>query len=235
MSEIVLPKETVREAHGDTERTFTHPAFAQISASRVSHSGYGAVLYGSDFRHNHYVIITLHESELHRGLSRDWHFPRKELFRVAVSEAQWATFVSTLNMGSGVPSTLLRMKGEGEVPRIPPRIEEDAARLDFAETTRRAASRVADTIKALDSEIGAALSKTKRAALLSHLERLKRDLDDSMPFITKSFDEHVEGTVEKAKIEVSAYVTATVQRAGLAALSGNDAILQVPGAQSDEG
>ena len=60
-------------------------------------------LYDSDFRHNHYMTITIRASELHRDLNRDWHFGRNELIEVALTESQWATFVSAPNMGSGLP------------------------------------------------------------------------------------------------------------------------------------
>ncbi|KKL96942.1 hypothetical protein LCGC14_1839510, partial [marine sediment metagenome] len=78
-----------------------HPAYAQIGAMRVSGS-HGAYLYGSDFRHQHYIMIQIHDSVLHRSLSGDRAHSGKRLIEVALSEAQWATFVSSLNQGSGV-------------------------------------------------------------------------------------------------------------------------------------
>src|SRR3546814_2680674 len=55
---------------GDEERTTTtHPAFAQISASRVTGL---ANLYGSDFAHQSYVRIRVNPSEMHRSLANDW-------------------------------------------------------------------------------------------------------------------------------------------------------------------
>jgi hypothetical protein len=91
---------------GMDEMTTTHPAFGQIGASRVS----GHIqLYDSDFHHNAYMTISIRRSELHRSLNRDWHYGRDELIEVALSEAQWATFVSAPNIGSGcrAPSSTL--------------------------------------------------------------------------------------------------------------------------------
>lgn len=96
-----------------------HPAYAQIGASRVSGQTF---LYGSDFAHQHYITISIQASELHRGLSRDWPVARQEYIEVALSEAQWATFVSTLNVGQGVQCTLNHKDGKG-IPQIASRMD----------------------------------------------------------------------------------------------------------------
>ena len=116
MMEIEQPiTKTVKGASGDPRTVTTHPAFAQIAASRVS--GHTA-LYDSDFRHNAYMTIKIRTSELHRNLHHDWHFDREEIIEVALSEVQWATFVSAPNMGSGVPCTLQRLNGK-QIPQLP--------------------------------------------------------------------------------------------------------------------
>ena len=91
-----------------TETVESHPAYAQISASRVSGQ---TNLYGSDFSHQNYVTISIHASELHRSLSRDWAFSRREYIEVAMSESQWAAFVSSMNVGCGIQCTLSHLEG----------------------------------------------------------------------------------------------------------------------------
>src|SRR5687767_12050919 len=101
--EYEKPTTTKRVGRTDRGTTESHPAYGQISASRVS----GSInLYGSDFRHNHYVIVSIHRSVLDRDLSHDWPFPRQEIIEVALSESQWAHFVSSLNAGSGAQCTI---------------------------------------------------------------------------------------------------------------------------------
>lgn len=203
--------------HDESSKTYDHPAFGQIGAYRVQGK---TTLYGSDFLHQNFVIVRIHRSQLNRELSRDWHFATDELVEVALSEAQWATFVSSMNQGSGVPCTIQWVRGEGHMPSIPLRVEEDVTREEFSRKARQTAAHVAAAIEEIEGEIGASLSKAKREKILARLTRLRRDLDDSMPFIARSFDEHMETTVEKAKVEVNAYVQAAVMRAGLTALTG---------------
>jgi hypothetical protein len=83
-----------------------HPAFAQIGVSRVSGTTH---LYGSDFKHNQFVVITLRDSEEHWTNGGKWHFGRRELVSVAMTEAQSATTRSmsrSLNLKRTIVATL---------------------------------------------------------------------------------------------------------------------------------
>lgn len=61
------------DGHHEGKR-YNHPAFGQLRASRVSGR---TTLYGSDFVHEHFMIVEIHRSELNRDNSRDWYFPRQ--------------------------------------------------------------------------------------------------------------------------------------------------------------
>lgn len=195
-------------------KTYHHPAFGQISASRVTG---GASLYGSDFEHRAFVEITISRSQLGRSLSRDWHFGKERLVSVRLSEAQWATFVSSLNIGSGVPCTLDRVAGK-QAPSIPLRTEQDIASSEVVERARSMGEKVTQTIDAIKGELGAGISKKRCEEILAHLKSLEQDLNSNVEFYVDSFDKHMETTVEKAKIEVGAYVQSTLQRAGMESL-----------------
>jgi len=197
---------------------FTHPAYGQIGAYRTT--GGGRTLYGSDLRHQNYMVITIRRSELHRSLSRDWHMGRNELIEISLSEAQWATFVSTPNSGLGVTCTLDRVAGEPEIPNIPRRREVEVAKDELYERTKKMAAKVTDTIADVQGEIGSSLSKKRREAIIKRLRKLEQDLGANVPYYVEQFEEHMEGVVEDAKIEANAYVQNIVQRAGLDALGG---------------
>lgn len=189
-----------------SESVETHPAYAMIGASRVSSTGH--YLYGSDFRHQHFVTITVRRGEMHRSLSRDWHSAREEYIEVALSEAQWATFVSSLNTGSGVPCTLQAKDGR-YVSRIPQ--PEPKADLFKSELTER----FSDGRKAL-AELRARLEAGKGGKeSLKLLDRALREISGSAQFVSDQFGEHMEEVVERVKIEVNAYAQQTLMRMGL--------------------
>lgn len=210
------PVERLTKGLGNMDETVTtHPAFGQISASRVN--GH-ANLYGSDFTHNGYIVITIKASELHRNLSRDWHFEREQLIEVALSEAQWATFVSSLNNGSGVPCTLEWIAGKGRLPYLPnPKSRTDQFAKEFQKDFDEALEALDDLEAALRAS---GLSKKKIDDLLNRARRAKSAINSSAPFVANQFGEHMESEIESAKAEIHGYIQNLIQRAGLESLAG---------------
>jgi hypothetical protein len=213
--EIVQPVTVPSGEEWRNETKTTHPAYAQVRASRVSGS---TNLYGSDFRHNHFMTISIRTSELRRTLSRDWHYGREELIEIALSESQWATFVSSPNMGDGVPCTLQRLNGQ-MVPGLPdPESRADQFSAEIKSKLDKTVARVKETLSRID-DMGMPKGKTRE--LKEGLEHLLTELRSNLPFVAKQFEEHVEDTVEAAKQEVHGYMTAVLQRAGVEALAAN--------------
>lgn len=218
MSRRSTVEPTEERRPGPIDETISrHPAYAQLSAGRVAWSGAGAALYGSDFRHHATVRMRLTESELHRGLHSDRHHERKVIAEWEMSEAQWATLVSSLNVGSGVPVTLRMAEGRDEVPYLPWRDQADTFDAELAEDINNLANYVRRTIKAVEEETSS-LSKAKRENVLAHLRSLEREVRHNMPFFLRQFGEAMEDRTEKAKTEIHAYMFHAVQRAGLESL-----------------
>lgn len=203
----------------------THPAFGQISICRQT--GSRGALYGSDFDHSSVISLEITDSELHRGLSNDRYHSRKTKIKVAMSEAQFATLISSLNQGGGVPCTIQR-DHTGMVNGIPspkPRTEQFAAEL--AKAMERAVE-TTNSIEALVAKSG--LSKKKADEILREVEGIRRQISGSVTFVADQFDEHMENTIEAAKVEIRGYHSGLVQQAGLAALSAQaQAPIMMPG------
>ncbi len=109
MRQTENPVVTSKVGNGnEKENKIDHPAFGMIGACRRSgHS----ILYGSDFIHHNTVAIRICTSSLTRSLAHDWPHARKGLIEVELSEAQWATFVSSMNVGDGVQCTIKEKDG----------------------------------------------------------------------------------------------------------------------------
>ena len=63
------------------------------------------------------------------------------------------------------------------------------------------------------------LSQKAKNALLSKADRIRSNISCNSKFVAESFDRHMEKTVEKAKVEVNAYATATLSRLGMQKLA----------------
>ena len=207
------PVETI-DPNDPSKSRITHPSYAVIGASRVSGM---TSLHGSDFMHQNYVTVTISSAEVDRHLSNDWTHGRRELIEVAMSEAQWATFVSSMNIGSGVPCTLQHVLVAGQIiPRLPDppdRRERFAAEL-AANNKEALKSLEALTLLIMDSK----LSGTKQTEMLKKVRWAEREIGSSSKFVADQFDEHMESTVEKAKIEVNAYAIRKLTSLGMDAI-----------------
>lgn len=219
-------EDPIETSNSRSETTLSHPAFAQISASRVSGA---ANLYGSEFTHQHFISITISRSELNRSLNRDWPFAREELIEVSLSEAQWATFVSTLNHGSGVQCTLSHLQGE----MIPGIRQQKPQSERFAKEMQQAVADIQDELRKLAGDLNGPLAKTKAAELRKQLEWIAEKVGTHTVFVANQFDEHMEETTEKAKIEINAYIANAVQKAGLNAIAENG-MLTLPGTKGEQ-
>lgn len=213
------PIVTQEEWGGGSRTVVNHPAFGQISVSRRSAGGNGVNLYDSDFGHNSFVTIEVKKSQLHRDLSRDWHFPREELIHLDLSESQWASFVSSFNSGSGVPCTLTWLPEEGRIPGIPSFNRSEVFKKEMKETMSDAVKEIDDLISSI-KESG--LSKKKQDEILRKAAKARQELTSNMSFVNLQFEEHVEKTVERGMQEIHGYLNAAVSRAGLKALSSSD-------------
>ena len=203
MHPVVEPVETPDPFGHGTE--FTHPSFAQIGAYRISG---GRVLYGSDFQHNSFVRIRVKSSVLKRDLSHDWHHGNDTMIELDVSEAQWASFLSGMNIGDGTPCTLNFVQGVGPMPDLPlpSRTDQFQAEAD---------AKLLDAI----AKIREVMEKVP-AARQRELALVIQDIEKNLPFVAKSFGEHMERSVEKARVEIHGYMNGALRQAGLEHLQG---------------
>lgn len=223
---IIEPVETEIDFPNKGTR-LEHPAFGQISVSRMSgHS----VLYGSDFKHHHSVRLSIHSSVLNRQLSGDWPFQQKELIEIEMSEAQWATFVSSFGQGGGVQCTIRHRNGE-TIPALPLRDEAKEFSKEMSEQAKAALESLNIALAAVSE---AKMSKKDASYITGPIKAAMREIGVNADFVKESFDRHVEERIEKAKVEVNAYMTNAVQRAGLEALMKQDSPLLVLDQKSEE-
>lgn len=218
---IQEPVQTVRkDPMGGVE--FSHPAYARIGASRVTG---GAVLYGSDFVHQQHICIRIYKSKLTRSLSNDWLFADSTLYiEVDLSEAQWASFVSSMNVGQGTSCTL-RYLGGDEIPGLPdPEVRTDTFGREASQTMNKALAALQD-LKA--SVKAAGLSGKKADEILRKADAASAHISGNMRFVADQFGEHMERVTEAAKVEVNAYAVNTLMRAGIAALSGGKPVIEL--------
>lgn len=189
-----------------------HPAWVLVGASRVSHGPKGAVLFDSDVRHQHYVVVSVKRAARKRDLHHDWKYGREQIIKIALSEAQWASFVSSMNSGDGTPATLLwdgtiEDFADREVPGMPyaPRLQESM------DEVHEAAERTYEKVKEAFEVVKERPTKANIRALEIALQNATPNVD----FAASSLSEHAENVVQRARADIEAFVTSKAQQLGL--------------------
>lgn len=209
------------EGHPVVETVETHPAYGMIGASRIS-STPGHYLNGTDFQHRHFISISIRKAVKHRNLSNDWNFANEELVEVYVSEAQWAAFVSSMNVGNGVPCTLSRFDGNA-IPAIEACVsKKDEFKSEIANHFKEALSEIDQLLQSVQDSSASAKVKNEVA---SRVNMIRNKIVGGAEYVPDQFEEHMERKTEAAKCEANAYLLNAVQRAGLTALGAPETVL----------
>jgi hypothetical protein len=207
-----MPRETVpptKNKHGDE----VHPAWGMITAHRVS-STPGAVLFDSDIRHGHYVTVKISTGSRQRDLNRDWVRSGQQLIEVAMSEAQWASFVSSMNT-SGVPCTLLQRESDWDIPNMPyePRLQESMDEVKDAATGL--VEKIRESFAKVDEAFEANAGKKALREAIRDLYFAIENAPANMTYAASSLNEHAENVVQKARADIEAMVISKAQQLGL--------------------
>lgn len=192
-----------------------HPAFGLIGAirgqvTRMNGQG-GAVLFDSDIAHTNIIRVRVKAASRKRDLHHDWIHGEEEFVEVEMSEAQWASFVSTMNVGEGVPCTVKYLNGK-EIPELPV----DSRLASTMEETRAAAHHAFDEIQEALRDFdapGQTPAQRKR-----RLEMLRAKINNAVPNVNYAgmvLVEQTENVVTKARADIEAYVVAKATQLGI--------------------
>lgn len=196
------------------EKRREHPAFAMIGACRWT--GGGNVMFGSPIRHNSGVSIKIVEA-YEQGDEYTWRqFGHNIVCEVNLSEAQWASFVTAMNVGNGVPCTLsYRQTGDLECVAT---IEDDHPLEKRAAMIRQKAEKDMALLREFVAKFDELLESGKitKGALKELRSKYLLHAVDHAPgnyeFAANMVSEHMEKAVTAARAEVESYVLQTAMR-----------------------
>ena len=131
-----------------------------------------------------------------------------------MSEAQWASFVSSMG-SSGVPCTLRqRIDVPGPLPILPydPRL---AHSMDEVKTAAaRTFGRIEAAMAAYDALPKTATAKEKREAI-DAIRNAMRHATTNVDFTSRSLVEHAENVVQRSRADIEAMAFQAAERLGL--------------------
>lgn len=203
------------------ETTDRHESYGMVGISRVSSSG--THLFGSIARHRSFITLTVKRASRRRSLANDWYSAESlPLIEIEMSHTQFGELITSPGMGDGVPCTIRAVGGKmmEECP-APENIESKFAD-DLKETTKETVAE----LKALRAQLNESLlpgnkplGKAEQRELLGKIESAIASIEDSIPFIEKSFGEEMEDQLNRAFGEVEAYAAHMIHNTGLKAIA----------------
>jgi hypothetical protein len=206
--------ERTRETDGERLR---RPSFGLISIHRVN----GAFdLYGSSIHHTEAIAITVSTSTYKRDLSNDWYFPGDEVVQLYMSPAQWASFVSSFNMGGGIPCTLRWTQKDRSIEHEPERNRKELFAEEFEAKIKGATDAAAKLAKRAGELLNrpGTLTKAEKQELLGLMGHIVQDIRSNIPFVEEQFREQMEKTVTEASKEIEAIFHRIIEHTGISAL-----------------
>ena len=208
---------TEREKNRETSR---HPAFGTITLTQSV--GAEETLFGSEIKHGRQIRIAISTARLVRNLSSDWIHPEARIIDIAMSQAQFAQFITSVGNGDGTPVTIKWLKDAGAIPGI--EMEENKLeihRREIVETVKESAQEMSNLVNRLGAMIDdGRLSKKELKEIQHSLRCLTDNLPSNMAFSVKMAEESLEKVVSAAKIEVESYIQMVSPR-----LTGQNSII----------
>lgn len=199
------PTEVRIDEHGDE----THESWLLLTVSRPS-STPGRHLFQSEAAHRHYVEVSIYRCSRRRDLKHDWPHQKKKILEMAMSEAQWSSFVSSNGNGGGVPATLSFINAE-DLPQgyVPQAVHTSRLALhhkEVGETAKKALTHLQEAQAAVQDGFDRKAGRVEMRKLLDRLENAMNGVPSNMEYAAKSLAEHAESTTERMRADVEGMV-----------------------------
>lgn len=195
-----------------------HPSYGVIGWSRqfTVGGGDGPNLFGSDLKHGNLISIHIGRASRNRDLSKSWIFEDQRLIEVVMSASQFAEFITTPNMGSGVPCTIKRTENEMQIEYPSYETEADLHKKEVRETLKSAkviGRSLIDKMKTMKE--GKTIKKGDFSELMRGVEKMIQEVHDNVPFVENSFRKSMEKTIASGKTEIENYLEMKVRQLGI--------------------
>jgi hypothetical protein len=206
----------------DDEEELKHPSYGLASITRTS--GGPRRLFGSSLD-NHYTTFRINISPAvwKRSPYGDRFYGplRGEMIEIELSSQQFADFITTHNIGCGIPCTIRYF--DGAAVDAPPEAKTQAENIkaeftkkfdDYTARDKQSQAAVAE-IKALTAK----LPKAAQRRIEIGLEIISEYQSANAKYALERFDEATQQITSAAKAEVDAFTSHVIQMAGLEAIA----------------
>lgn len=177
-------------------------------------------LFGSSIKHGHTIKIRISRAVVERDLHQEWYHARdRGAVEIEMSASQFAQFITTPNIGDGVPCTIKRI--DGKMMADPPyNGHNEVFNQELSDDVKKAMSDADELIDSARETLSQKrpIKASEKKDLLAKINSLVQHIKSNMPLIHKQFARSMDKTVAAAKAEVEEFYTSTIIKMGKAAL-----------------
>lgn len=201
----------------DETEVMRHESFGQIRFARVNGR---STFYGSELEQDHFIEMTVRQSEVRRELTRDWYFDYgKTLVQIKMTAGQFSELITSLNNGCGIPCTVQVLDGKPLQPMPVQESRKEVIHRQFKDRMKMFADEIRskkDTAKEIVKK--KTLSKADIQNLSFLLDWLTTEIEGNIPFFAECFQETMDTMVFEAKTEVENHIQHKINTLGIEAL-----------------
>jgi hypothetical protein len=195
------------------DQIIQHPSFGMIGWNRVS--GRNQNLFGTSIEHNSFVNLEIREGMVRRNLNRDWYAGSNPIISVSLSPNQFSDFITSPNIGDGVPCTIHYIKGIGQIAGKTIPMKRKQFENEFKGNLQNIGENFEELNKAVEE---LSVSQKQKDLIKAKIYEVSRIINDKIPFIQKSFNEQLDNSVTEAKASVEAFTENKIRQFGLDAI-----------------
>ena len=124
-----------------------------------------------------------------------------------MSLSQFAELITSLNMGDGIPVTILSTETQKRIESCPFESKAELHQKEFQEHLKKTYEKSRALLRQVSERFSTkkALTKKEKEEILTTLTILSNDIGSNIDFQLKQFQEQMEKTVQEAKCEIEAF------------------------------
>ncbi len=202
----------------DDPKYQTHPSYGLI---QWGHAQGSQRMFAAIVDSGNHVRLTISNAKSYTDeLGFDRYYPESMIIEVAMTESQFATFITSPNTGLGTPCTITRriVEGKGLVATPPPPDElgiHDKLRRDVDIAASRHNARASRAVEQLKQLVGASVPAKKKREFEILLEQISSTLTSDLKFARERLDEQAADLSQRVKTEVQGAINARLHQLGV--------------------
>ena len=199
--------------------TEEHESYGLISASRIT-SSQRHNFFGSRVKHDSFIKLEIKQADVQRDLNHDYIHESGTIIQVEMTQSQFSEFITSLNMGSGIPCTIKYLAKEGggikEMEEPPYKSLLDEFSKEFKQTMRQIVDESTVGLEEIEDilMVKDRMGKKDREKVFKFLKQMLQEFESNVPYMNDQFNRQIDKAVTEAKQTIEAHAVHLALRSG---------------------